>query len=180
MGRLSLAWKILTDTHLAERCAALLAQPADSPPSDVTAARAATPDVAAAVSPLATGRSEALTLLADLQREGRLLDFLKEPIESYSDAQVGAAVRAIHRDCAAVVERQFAVRPVIDQPEGSAVDCSRCSPAQVRITGNSGNGGNVTLMHNGWKATQCELPRWTGSADDSLILAPAEAGESSR
>ena len=35
-------------------------------------------------------RHDALSLLAVLQREARLLDFLKEPVEGYSDAQVGA------------------------------------------------------------------------------------------
>src|SRR5690242_20660684 len=41
----------------------------------------------------------AVQLLALLQREGRLLDFLGEPIDSFNDAQVGAAVRAIHKGC---------------------------------------------------------------------------------
>lgn len=180
MGRLSLAWKILTDAGIAQRCAELLDRAAESTPqkSSAAAVAAAAPSVPA--TPATPGRSEALTLLADLQREGRLLDFLKEPIESYSDAQVGAAVRAIHRDCAAVIERQFSVRPVVDQPEGSAVDCSTLSPAQIRVTGAADQNQNATLMHNGWQATQCELPRWTGAAGDRLILAPAEADASPR
>src|SRR5947209_3736853 len=37
-----------------------------------------------------------LRLLALLQREGRLLDFLLEDIQSYPDAHIGAAVRDIH------------------------------------------------------------------------------------
>ena len=39
---------------------------------------------------------EPLRLLAILQREGRLLDFLLEDISSYQDAQIGVAVRDIH------------------------------------------------------------------------------------
>ena len=40
-------------------------------------------------------RSEALTLLATLQREARLIDFLKESLDNYADDQIGAAVRAV-------------------------------------------------------------------------------------
>ncbi|MCD4755860.1 MAG: DUF2760 domain-containing protein, partial [Deltaproteobacteria bacterium] len=36
-----------------------------------------------------------------LQREGRLIDFLQEDIEPYDDAQIGAAVREVHRGCRA-------------------------------------------------------------------------------
>src|SRR4029450_745151 len=57
-------------------------------------------------------RSDALTLLATLQREARLIDFLMEDLASYDDAQIGAAVRDVHRDCAAVLERMFALRPL--------------------------------------------------------------------
>ena len=38
----------------------------------------------------------ALRLLALLQQEGRLVDFLEEDLAPYSDVQVGSAVRAIH------------------------------------------------------------------------------------
>src|SRR5262245_6959548 len=40
---------------------------------------------------------EPLRLLVLLQREGRLLDFLLEDIQSYPEAQIGVAVRDIHR-----------------------------------------------------------------------------------
>src|SRR5262245_56412530 len=41
----------------------------------------------------------ALQLLAMLQREGRLVDFLSEAIDDYDDATIGAAVRDIHKGC---------------------------------------------------------------------------------
>ncbi|HYW80287.1 MAG TPA: DUF2760 domain-containing protein, partial [Thermoguttaceae bacterium] len=44
-------------------------------------------------------RSEALTLLATLQREARFVDFIMEPLEGYADAQIGAVARDVHRDC---------------------------------------------------------------------------------
>ncbi len=54
------------------------------------------------------GRSEALTLLATLQREARFVDFIMESLEGYSDAQIGAVARDVHRDCGKVLERLFA------------------------------------------------------------------------
>src|SRR5436190_8646559 len=53
-------------------------------------------------------RSEALTLLAALQREARFVDFIQEPLDDYADDQVGAAVRDVHRQCRQVLERLFA------------------------------------------------------------------------
>ena len=38
----------------------------------------------------------ALQMLAILQRDARLIDFLMEDIAGYSDDQVGAAVRSLH------------------------------------------------------------------------------------
>ncbi len=45
-----------------------------------------------------------LQLLALLQKQGRLIDFLKEDISAYSDAQIGGAVRKIHQECAKSLE----------------------------------------------------------------------------
>src|SRR5262245_34707500 len=42
---------------------------------------------------------EPLRLVTILQREGRLVDFFLEDIDDYTDQQVGAAVRDIHRNC---------------------------------------------------------------------------------
>ena len=58
-------------------------------------------------------------MLATLQREARFVDFVKESLEGYADAQIGAVARDVHRDCGAVLERLFALRPVLaDQEEG--------------------------------------------------------------
>src|SRR5262245_56963931 len=62
-------------------------------------------------------QSEAITLLATLQREARLVDFLQENLGSYSDDQVGAAVREIHRESAAVLDRLFAIKPILMDDE---------------------------------------------------------------
>lgn len=167
MGRLSLAWKILTNSTLAGQFEAFLKVPAP------LTAPAAVPVPPAPAKPQ---RSDALSLLATLQREGRLLDFLKESIDAYSDAQIGAAVRDIHRDCAAVLERQFALRPVVEQQEGSVVSVAGISAGRIRTTGPKAGQptSSGTLVHPGWLATRCDLPTWTGDSSAALVLAPAE------
>ncbi|MFM7920333.1 MAG: DUF2760 domain-containing protein, partial [Planctomycetaceae bacterium] len=92
-----------------------------------------------------------------LQREGRLLDFLQEPIDAFSDAQVGAAVRDIHRGCAGVIERQFAVRAVLDQPEGSRVTLSQPPGPEVRLTGKSASAAPTLAA---FRPRRCSRSRW--------------------
>lgn len=121
-------------------------------------------------------RSEALTLLAALQREARLVDFIQEPITEYSDAQIGAAVRDIHRDCAALLARVFAVRPLLTDSEGATIDVpAGFDAARYSLTGNvSGQPPyRGTLAHHGWQATRCELPQWIGGDSAALVVAPA-------
>lgn len=122
-------------------------------------------------------RNEALTLLSALQREARLIDFLKEPIAAYSDAQIGAAVRDVHKNSAAVLDRLFYLQPLNSSPEGSPIEVPQgFDPAQFRLTGQVPNAPPFrgTLTHHGWKASKCELPEWTGSDASQLVVAPAE------
>ncbi len=122
-------------------------------------------------------RHDALSLLAVLQREARLLDFLKEPVEGYSDAQIGAAVRSVHKDSAAVVERMFGIEPLQAGAEGSTVEIpAGYDPARYRLVGNVPGQGPLRgkLAHPGWKATRADVPAWTGKAESAQVLAPAE------
>src|SRR3954469_19670104 len=59
------------------------------------------------VRPLAPppARSEAVTLLAALQREARLVDLVKQPLSNFSDEQIGSAARTILGDCQKVLDR---------------------------------------------------------------------------
>jgi hypothetical protein len=127
--------------------------------------------------PKPPARSEAITLLASLQREARLVDFIQEALADYSDAQIGAAVRDIHRDCGAALQRLFALKPAVAEEEGAEVDVpAGFDSNRWRLT------GNVTgeppfrgrLVHPGWEATICELPVWTGGPAAARIVAPAE------
>ena len=149
-----------------------------SPVATAPAALARPPAVTTTTAaPHKAARSDALTLLSVLQREGRLVDFLKEPITGYNDAQIGAAVRDIHRDCAAALDRIFALKPLLDQPDGSPVDVAAgFDAARYRLTGNVAGEAPYrgTLRHPGWVATQNQLPEWNGQTASANVIAPAE------
>lgn len=122
-------------------------------------------------------RSEAITLLATLQREARFVDFIKEPLGGYSDAQIGAVARDVHRDCAAVLERLFGIQPLVEQPEGTPIEVpAGFDASRYRLTGNVTGEAPFRgrLMHHGWVAAKCEVPAWTGSSDSARIVAPVE------
>lgn len=128
-------------------------------------------------SPKGAVRSEAVTLLATLQREARLVDFVKEPLAGYSDAQIGAVARDVHRDCGAVLQRLFDLRPVVEEEEGAEIEVpSGFDAARFHLTGNVVGEPpfHGRLAHHGWIATACNLPAWTGSKESALIIAPVE------
>jgi len=127
--------------------------------------------------PVRPQQSEALTLLAALQREARLVDFLKEDLSTYADEQIGAAVREIHRDAGKTLDRLFALRPIVNDPEGATLEVPAGFDAgRFRLTGNIGSQGPYrgALRHHGWEATQCQLPTYTGSPAAATTVAPAE------
>ncbi|RUM89761.1 MAG: DUF2760 domain-containing protein [Thermodesulfatator sp.] len=115
-------------------------------------------------------------LLGLLQREGRFLDFLQEDIEPYDDAQIGAAVREVHRGCKAALNDALGLKPVLDAPEGSEVEIEEdFDPAKIRLIGNvHGNPPfHGVIRHSGWRYTKINLPKWTGK-EKTDVLAPAE------
>ena len=121
-------------------------------------------------------RDPAVALLALLQREGRLVDFLREDIAAYPDAQVGAAVRAIHTSCRKVLDEHLALEPVRSEEEGARVLVERDFDASaIRLTGNvSGKPPfRGILRHRGWRTRRVELPADPLGQDPSIV-APAE------
>jgi hypothetical protein len=173
MGRLGTAirsfFRCLGDGQIADRVAATLD---GKPPPAVARPAADAPKPGSA--PL---RSDALTLLAALQREARLVDFLQEPIAAYSDAQIGAAVREVHRSSAALLQRFFALQPVMSEGEGASVEVAGSADGgRVQFTGNVTGQPPYrgTLRHAGWQATLVNLPQWTGGESAARIVAPAE------
>ena len=118
----------------------------------------------------------AVQLLGLLQREGRLVDFLREDIQPYEDGQIGAAVRAIHESCRQVLTEHLTLEPVLSGNEGDEVTIPKdFDPSAIRLTGNvSGEPPfHGTLRHPGWRAKQVKLPSQP-SGQDPKIVAPAE------
>jgi hypothetical protein len=122
-------------------------------------------------------RSDAITLLATLQREARFVDFIQESLAGYSDAQIGAVARDVHRDCSAVVKRLFALQPAADKEEGAEVELpAGFDPNRWHLTGNVAGQPpfHGRLVHPGWEASICDLPTWSGGQSAARIVAPAE------
>jgi hypothetical protein len=118
----------------------------------------------------------AIHLLALLQREGRLVDFLQEDLRAYDDAQIGAAVRGIQESCRESLNKYIGPRPVIDKAEGEAITIDEGFDAnRIRLTGNvSGRPPfKGILQHRGWQSSGLNLPTLSG-AQDPAIIAPAE------
>lgn len=136
------------------------AAPAKAAPPPVTA-----PDTA----------DRAVQILAILQRDGRLVDFLMEDLSTYPDAQVGAAVRDVHAGCRAALTRYTSLSPVMDDEEGQSVTVERgTDPASVKVTGTIAGDPPYrgVLRHRGWKATRLDLPPLPVTG--RTIVAPAE------
>jgi hypothetical protein len=123
----------------------------------------------------------ALQLLGILQREARLLDFFMEDISSYSDEQVGAAVREAHAQCQQALKKHFRLAPVIDGVEGTytkpeAAGALARDASAIKFIGNlppQGKPAGGTLVHKGWRVDSHSLPEIRGKQNLS-ILAPAE------
>ncbi len=154
MNRLLLAlrafWRILTDAEFASRVEPLFSRAPTGPD---------------------------LRVLAVLQRDGRLIDFLEEDLDSYSDTQIGAAVRDIHRGCRKSLHDYLTIEPIIDAAEEQRVTVpSDFDPAAIRLVGNV-NGSppfHGVLKHHGWRVKSVQLPVLPATRDDTSVLSPAE------
>lgn len=115
-------------------------------------------------------------VLGLLQREGRLIDFIQEDIEPYDDAQIGAAVRDVHRGCRAALKDAFGLAPVLSAAEGSQVEVEEdFDPTKIKLIGNVHGKPPFTgvLRHSGWRFTEIRLPQWSAT-EKTDVLAPAE------
>lgn len=137
------------------------------------------PDFAARVEPLFSREPTGpdLRILAVLQRDGRLVDFLEEDIDGYTDAQIGAAARDIHRGCRKTLRDYLTIEPILGGPEEGRVDVpSDFDPAAVRLIGNVDGSPPFQgiLKHHGWRVRSVHLPVLPVARDDSSVLSPAE------
>lgn len=127
--------------------------------------------------PQFTPADGAVQMLAILQRDSRLIDFLMEDISGYSDEQVGAAIRAMQDSSKQALNRYAKLTPVIDGVEGTyaAVD-AKANASTLKLLGNVPAEGKVkggTLRHRGWRVEKIELPALSAK-QDTRIVAPAE------
>jgi hypothetical protein len=115
-------------------------------------------------------------LLALLQTEARLVDFVLESIDAYTDEQVGAGVRAVHAGCRRVLRELVKVEPVLAAAEGERVTVpAGFDPATIRLVGHvSGQPPFAgTLQHHGWRVVSLSLPS-AASVGATRVVAPAE------
>ena len=170
MGRISLAFRcffnILFNGELSAAVKSELGLVTKTAPAPV-----------AKPTPVASFADGAVALLAILQRDSRLVDFLMEDISGYDDEQVGAAVRTLHDQCRDALVRYVRLAPVIDAVEGTQASVAGIAAAdrasRVKFIGNvpaqPPNAG--TLRHKGWRAEKMELP---APKPGTTVIAPAE------
>ncbi|WP_242343332.1 DUF2760 domain-containing protein [Anaeromyxobacter terrae] len=130
----------------------------------------------APVAPAAPDPRGALQLLAVLQREGRLVDFIEEDLAGFPDASIGAAARTVHAGCKRAIEEYFRLEPVFREQEGARVTVAPgFDPSAIRLTGNVVGAPPFkgALRHHGWRAREVRLPPAKDGGDPTLV-APAE------
>ena len=122
--------------------------------------------------------AEIVHFLAMLQEKGRLVDFLMDDINAYSDAQVGAAARVVHVGCKGVLLEYFRVSPIRTEQEGSTVQVpAGYSADEYRLIGKVAGPAPFSgvLVHRGWRTDRVKLPELLRRAADRLpAIAPAE------
>ncbi|SMG00249.1 DUF2760 domain-containing protein [Burkholderia singularis] len=181
-GRLSLAFglffSVLGDRALASRARRLRDGEADAAAPDAAPVTPAQP-AAAAPAPadiVQASPDAALQLLALLQRDARLIDFVEEDIAGYADADIGAAARLVHDGCRKALREHFTIRPVRDEAEGTRVTIPEgFDAAAIRLTGNVVGKPpfHGSIGHRGWRVDAVRLPK-LNNGHDATIIAPAE------
>jgi hypothetical protein len=155
-------FSILSDAGYAARVLGLRLAPAPTP-APVAPLKEAMPDAA-------------LQLLALLQRDARLIDFVQEDLSGYSDAEIGGPARLVHEGCAKVLREHFTLTPVLPEAEGSRVTLNEGFDARaIRLTGNVVGQAPFQgdLSHRGWRASEVKLPK-LADGHDATVLAQAE------
>lgn len=141
-------------------------EPAPPPPAELTEAR-----------PAEDSPDRAVQLLALLQRDGRLVDFLREDIAPYQDEQIGSAVRELHASCQKALAQYVTLEPVIDGEEDRPVTVEAgFDPASVKLVGNVTGRPPLRglLRHRGWRVTGINLPSLPPQGTGRAVVAPAE------
>jgi len=120
---------------------------------------------------------EPVRLLALLQREGRLIDFLMtENIQAAADDQIAAAVKDLQPKWMAALTKYLDLTPVMTQPENTQVEVpAGFDPSTIRVIGNVTGEPPFrgTLIHAGWRVKEIKVPT-PPEGQDEFVLQPAE------
>ncbi len=149
---LQLSAQMHRDPALAERIHRALESPESEPRS--------------AVSPVA------LRMLALLQENARLVDFLLEDISAATDAQIGQAVREIHRQAQQVLKDHVILEPILPAHEGETVTVEAgYDPSAIRVIGHVAGTPPYRgqVEHPGWRAREIKLPEVPQGADPRVV-----------
>ena len=118
-------------------------------------------------------RDNSVQVLRVLQRDGRLIDFLMEDISGFSDEQVGAAVRDVHKGCRKTLDEYFEIAPALDGIENSKVSVdSDFDRKAIKIVGKTSvkQVFSGVLRHHGWKLIKNKLPKISVDKDSDIIM----------
>lgn len=117
-----------------------------------------------------------LRLLNLMQESSRFVDFLKEDLSTFDDAQIGAAARKIHEECGKCLEDLVTVRPLMEEGEGDKITIPQgYDSSKIKVVGKIIGNPPYTgiLIHKGWKAHKRSLPKKIGDQTTDVIC-PAE------
>ena len=118
----------------------------------------------------------ALQLLSLLQKEARFIDFIKEDLTTFGDAEIGAAARVVHQGCSKAIKEHFTLTTISQEDEGKRITLNPgFDAASYRLTGNIVGQApfSGTLVHKGWQVTDMHLPKLT-EGHNAKIIAAAE------
>mgnify|MGYP000176845898 CR=1 FL=1 len=118
----------------------------------------------------------ALQLLTLLQQDARFIDFIKEDLSTYSDADIGAAARVVHEGSKKTLDTYFTLEAIRSETEETTVHLPKgFNASEVRITGNVVGEAPFegVLIHKGWKVSSTKLPK-VAEGHDTSIITPAE------
>ena len=99
-----------------------------------------------------------------------------ENVQPYSDDQIGASVRDIHRKAQEALRKHLTLEPVLAQAEGETVTApAGFDPSAIRLLGNVSGSPPFrgTLSHAGWRVKAMDIPK-PPEGQDEFVLMPAE------
>jgi hypothetical protein len=169
-------FSILFHSDIPNDIAQRLVKPAGPVPQVPAAAVPSASRLTEVERPASEAFDRAVQMLALLQRDGRLIDFLAENVSAYPDAQLGAAVRTIHESCRQVLDHYVKLEPILNSEEDQPVTVQTgFDPAAIKLIGNVAGKPPVrgVLRHKGWRVKEVNLPPLP-QGSGRTVVAPAE------